>query len=668
MSILDKIGSMASMAGLPDLPDVPLSLAAPAAVATLAYLNAKLGISYDLGIISSYARAVIRGALRDRSRKWNHFYLLEEFALNPKKAHEVFLVYQGKEWTYRQTYDTALRYGNWFRNTHNVKPGEVVAIDFMNSATFIFIWMGLWSVGALPAFINYNLTAAPLTHCVKVSTARLFLVDDEVRAAVPPELVEKLGALDFREKGGAVKVVFHDESLQAEILRREPWRAPDADRQNQERADPGILIYTSGTTGLPKAAIISWGKLLLAGTFVSNWLGLRKTDRVYTCMPLYHSTAAVLGFVGCLASGTSLAIGHKFSASGFWDDVRNNNATIVQYVGETMRYLLAAPVKRDPHTGEDLDKKHNVRLAFGNGLRPDVWDRVKERYGIATIGELYSATESTSGAWNLSSNSFSAGAIGRSGAIADLILGSSAAIVKLDHDTELPWRDPKTGLCKRMPRGEPGELLYALDAQNIKEKFQGYFNNPGASDTKILRDVLKKGDAWFRTGDVIRYDPEGRWFFSDRIGDTFRWRGENVSTNEVAEVLGSHPEVYETNVYGVLLPHHDGRAGCAALVMNGVEPDAEKLEPSAAFLSSLGEHVTKNLPKYATPLFLRVTRVLEITGNNKQQKTVLRAEGVDPNVLESNKSRDRLYWLRGKTYVPFEKKDWEKLNAGQVKL
>ncbi|EZF32794.1 hypothetical protein H109_02526 [Trichophyton interdigitale MR816] len=668
MSVLEKIGSMASMAGLPDLPDIPLSVAGPAAVATFAYLNAKLAISHDLGLITRYVRALIRGALKDRSNKWNHFYLLEEFALDPKKAKEVFIVYQGKEWTYRQTYDIALRYGNWFRNVHNVKAGEVVAMDFMNSATFVFVWMGLWSIGALPAFINYNLTAAPLAHCVKVSTARLLLVDSEVRHAVPPEMVEKLGAPGFRENGGAVEVVFHDESLQAKILQREPWRAPDTDRQGQARSDAGILIYTSGTTGMPKAAILPWAKLLLAGTFVSRWLGFSKSDRVYTCMPLYHSTAAVLGFFACLASGTTLCIGHKFSASHFWDDVRGSNATVVQYVGETMRYLLATPAQKDPETGEDLDKKHNVRLAYGNGLRPDVWDKVKERFGIPMIGELYSATESTSGLWNLSSNSFTAGSIGRSGLIADLILGTSAAIVKLDHDTELPWRDPKTGLCLRVPRGEPGELLYALDAANIKDKFQGYFNNPNASNTKVLRDVLKKGDAWFRTGDVIRYDAEGRWYFSDRIGDTFRWRGENVSTNEVAEVLGSHPGVHETNVYGVLLPHHEGRAGCAALIMEGVDPEAEKLEPSVAFLSSLGEHVTANLPKYAAPLFLRITRALETTGNNKQQKTSLRAEGVDPNVLESKNSKDLLYWLRGKTYVPFERKDWEKLNAGQVKL
>ena len=248
-------------------------------------------------------------------------------------------------------------------------------------------------------------------------------------------------------------------------------------------------------------------------------------------MPLYHSSASILALSTALMGGRTIAIGHKFSTKTFWKDVRESKATLIQYVGETCRYLLSAPPEIDPNTGENLDKKNSVRLAVGNGLRPDVWNRFKERFGIEAIVEFYAATEGTSGSWNHSRNDFAAGAIGRNGTIARLALGSTLAIVELDYETEEPWRDPKTGFCKKVATGEPGELLYRVDPKDIGGKFQGYFGNKSASQKKILRDVLVKGDAFFRTGDLVRWDAEGRWYFNDRLGDTFRWKGENVSTS-----------------------------------------------------------------------------------------------------------------------------------------
>jgi acyl-CoA synthetase (AMP-forming)/AMP-acid ligase II len=368
-------------------------------------------------------------------------------------------------------------------------------------------------------------------------------------------------------------------------------------------------------------------------------------------------------------NGATLILGRKFSARGFMKEARENDATIIQYVGETLRYILGAPPEIDPVTGEDLDKKHQIRLAFGNGLRPDIWNRFKDRFNIPTIVEFYAATEGPAGAWNVSTNDFAAGAIGRNGAIGNFLLSRGSAIVEVDIETQGPWRDPKTGLCKRVPCGDPGELLFAIDATDPAEAFQGYFQNPKATESKILRDVLKKGDAFFRTGDMVRWDKDGRWFFSDRLGDTFRWKSENVSTNEVAEVLGTHPEVHEANVYGVALPNHDGRAGCAAIVFNQQilkgNVDGPALEPSHATLNSLAAHILKNLPRFASPLFLRVTPEMQATGNNKQQKYVLRTEGVDPALVTKN---DRLYWLQGTSYVPFEEKDWVRLTSGQVRL
>lgn len=385
-------------------------------------------------------------------------------------------------------------------------------------------------------------------------------------------------------------------------------------------------------------------------------------------MPLYHSSASILGFMCCLVAGTTVVIGRKFSARSFWKEARENDATIVQYVGETLRYILAAAPDIDPVTGEDLDKKHNIRIVFGNGLRPDIWNRFKERFNVPTIAEFYAATEGTSGSWNLSSNDFAAGSIGRNGAFSEMILGGGLAIVEVDQESQQPWRDPQTGLCKKMARGDPGELLFAIDPEDPAGKFQGYFKNSKATEGKIMRDILRKGDAYFRTGDMVRWDRDGRWYFSDRLGDTFRWKSENVSTSEVGEVVGSHPSVHEANVYGVALPHHDGRAGCAALVFShqvAAGNTTTLIEPSSDILDSLAEHVLKNLPRFATPLFLRVTPEMQGTGNNKQQKHILRTDGVD---LAKVSAQDKLYWLQGNKYVPFESKDWIRLQGGQIKL
>jgi len=375
-------------------------------------------------------------------------------------------------------------------------------------------------------------------------------------------------------------------------------------------------------------------------------------------MPLYHGSASLLCMIPCLCSGATLAIGHKFSNAMFWPEVRATKATIIQYVGELCRYLLAAPPHIDPETGKVLDKEHNVKIAFGNGMRPDIWNRFKQRFNIEGIAEFYAATESPASAWNFSRNDFAAGAIGRSGWLASTLLAKRGVIVELDIDTELPKRYPENNdFCKKVQTNEPGELISVLDPNDISASYQGYFGNDKASDSKILRDVLVKGDAYFRTGDIVRQDSEGRLYFCDRIGDTFRWKSENVSTNEVSELMGHHPAITEANVYGVEVHHHDGRAGCAAVTLNR--------EATPQVMSDLAAHVTEGLPKYAVPIFIRVTPEMPSTGNMKQQKVTLKNQGVDPEKVERS---DKMYWLKGGHYEPFTQRDWEKLKAGKVKL
>lgn len=269
----------------------------------------------------------------------------------------------------------------------------------------------------------------------------------------------------------------------------------------------------------------------------------------------------------------------------------------------------------------------------------------------------------------------------------------------------MPVRDSRTQLCVPVPRGQPGELLYGLDATDISSTFQGYFNNRSASEKKIIRNVAKHGDAWFRTGDILRWDREGRWWFLDRIGDTFRWKGENVSTAEVAQILGQHPAVLEANVYGVEVPSHDGRAGCAALVLTPQHPSSSSPSTSsttAQTLSSIAAHALASLPPYSTPLFIRLLSRPTTTDNMKPQKHILRAQGIDPDLQiqdsrteskhqenqtqkphdEKEKEKEgkgipqaaaaadeaQLWWLRGGTYVPFRREDWLALQTGRARL
>ncbi|KAG5953541.1 hypothetical protein E4U53_005003 [Claviceps sorghi] len=577
-------------------------------------------------LFKSSFKLASRVLLRQRSGRLSLFYVLEERAKHPSTANKHLLIFEGRSLTYAQVYDKALRYGAWMRGTLEIKPNDVVAMDFENSDTFIFVWFGLWSIGAKPAFINYNLTGKPLSHCIAVSKSKICLVDSAVASNVTDQVRDELSHVIF-------VLLTHD--VKAQIDATAPTRIPDSDLVQHDMTHLAILIYTSGTTGLPKPAVVSWAKVI-AG-------------------------AALLSFCSTILAGSTQAIGRKFSTTAFWKEVRESNATIIQYVGETLRYLLAQPPQRDPVTGECMDKVHKVTAAFGNGLRPDIWIAFKERFAIDTILEFYAATEGPFGLWNVSRNDHTAGAIGRSGFLYRGLQSFNLALVRLDWETSLPARDPKTGFCIKVNAGEPGELISRLDPQNVHRRFQGYYGNQGATSAKIIRDVFKKGDAWFRSGDVTRWDSEGRMYFMDRIGDTYRWKSENVSTVEVSEAIGRHPSVREANVYGVQLPHHDGSAGCVAITFDTT--------PNKDLLRSLAAHVKTSLPAYARPLFLRVLKEVggasQTTGTMKQQKHVLRVAGVKPG---NSGVEGELFWLRGDTYAPFQDQEWQELEAGRVKL
>ncbi len=252
---------------------VPLALAGPAAVAGLAYLDAKTSLTYDYHVVSNIAIGLTKGNWRERKGRVNLFYTLEDNAHNKKLANHTFIIFEGRHWTFKQVYETVLKYGTWLKKSLDIKPKDIVVMDFQNSERFIFIWLGLWSIGARPAFINYNLTGKALAHCIRVSTAKLALVDPAVWNNVTDEVRGELPNILF--------VPFTPE-LEVEAMTIDAVREPDEARKMEKPSEMSILIYTSGTTGLPKPAIVSWSKSCVGPLVNYRWIGLKREDVFYT--------------------------------------------------------------------------------------------------------------------------------------------------------------------------------------------------------------------------------------------------------------------------------------------------------------------------------------------------------------------------------------------------
>ena len=361
----------------------------------------------------------------------------------------------------------------------------------------------------------------------------------------------------------------------------------------------------------------------------------------------------------CIMAGVSLSLGKGFSVRKFWQDVRDSESTIIVYVGETARYLLAAPPS-------PLDKEHKVRCMYGNGLRPDVWLPFRERFGVPEVAEFFNSSEGMLSLFIWNRGNYSVDCVGHHGALRRYLLRNTFVPVAIDHETGEIIKDSKTGFAKRNGYNEGGEILVKLSDES---QFPGYWNDPEATKKKINRDVFNQGDLYYRTGDALRRTDDGRWFFMDRLGDTYRWKSENVSTAEVAEVIGKFPGVFEANIYGVEVPLHEGRAGCAALTM----APAHRKDFN---WRELATHVRKQLPGYAVPVFVRVLGG-EVGGaashTNKQNKVALRSEGIDPSkrgLKVAGGEGDEIYWISPKSdkYAHFEDKDWQDLVRGTARL
>ncbi|XP_049754647.1 long-chain fatty acid transport protein 2 [Elephas maximus indicus] len=553
--------------------------------------------------------------------------------------HKPFLLFRDETLTYAQVDRRSNQVARALREHLGLRQGDCVALFMGNEPAYVWLWLGLAKLGCPMACLNYNIRAKSLLHCFQCCGAKVLLASPELQAAVEevlPTLTKDDVSIYYVSRASNTDGI---DSFLDKVDEASAEPIPESWRSKVSFSTPALYIYTSGTTGLPKAAVISHYRIWY-GTGLAVASGIRKDDVIYTALPLYHSAALMVGLHGCILKGATLALRTKFSASQFWDDCRKYNVTVIQYIGELLRYLCSSPQKPN-------DRDHKVRLAMGNGLRADVWREFVKRFGDIHIYEFYAATEGNIGFLNYTRK---VGAVGRVNYLQRKII--TYELIKYDVEKDEPVRDGN-GYCIKVPKGEVGLLVCGITELT---PFSGYVGGKTQTEKKKLKDVFKKGDLFFNSGDLLVIDHENFIYFHDRVGDTFRWKGENVATTEVADIVGLVDFVQEVNVYGVPVPGHEGRVGMASIKMKeNHEFDGKKLF----------KHIADYLPTYARPRFIRIQDTIEITGTFKHRKVTLVEEGFNPAVI-----KDALYFLddQAKMYVPMTEDIYNTINDKTLRL
>jgi fatty-acyl-CoA synthase len=557
----------------------------------------------------------VRPVATDPSRSLDT--LIENLAV--QYADKTALISARETLTYTQLNARANLYARW-AISNGFRKGDTVALLMPNRPEYVCVWMGLAKAGCITALINTNLVGSTLAQCINVTEPRAVIVDAALLSplsAVKKLLPDTIGLFVHGEPpDGAAMEGFH--RLDTALEQFSTANLSAKERPELSSRDRCLYVYTSGTTGLPKAANLNHFRVMLMITGFAGVTKAKSSDRVYDCLPMYHTAGGICAIGMALFKGGTLIIREKFSAREFWSDIVRFDCNVFCYVGELCRYLLAAP----PCPQET---QHRLRLCCGNGLRPDVWRKFNERFKIPHILEFYAATEGNVVLFNFDSTP---GAVGR---LPDWIKHRfPIAIVRFDIETEKALRGPD-GFCVACAPNEAGEIIGEIinDPKQPGNRFEGY-SDKSASERKIMRDVFRKGDAWFSTGDLMMRDARGYYYFLDRAGDTFRWKGENVSTTQVSEAITAFEGIEDANVYGVAVPGTEGRAGMAAIVTKDV---------STFDLDAFRQHLRQNLPAFAKPLFLRFQNQIELTSTFKQRKVDLVAQGFDPS-----HSADEIYF------------------------
>jgi len=564
----------------------------------------------------------------------------------------VLFYYHDQQWTFKQVEEYSNQIAHVFLK-EGFKKGDTIAVFMENRPEFVCVWLGLAKIGVIPALINYNLRQEPLVHTVEVAECKAIIYGTELSDAVR-EVFGKLingtrpsfptyctGSTSDSRDSLSVPDSKHLDSL---ILHEKKDQVSKEIQDSINFKDKLLFIYTSGTTGMPKAAVIKHARYILAGGGLTIMIGVKKSDVVYCPLPLYHSVGGMISLSGCMNHGIPMVMRDKFSASGYWKDCVKYKVTAAQYIGEICRYLLNTPKC-------EQEVKHSIRLMFGNGLRPEIWSEFVDRFNIPNIAEFYGSTEGNSNILNFDNT---VGAVGFVPVLFSSILPLGP--IRVD-ELGNPIRDPDTGLCIRCKPGEAGEFVGIIQQNHPVREFTGY-SDKESTKRKVLRDVWKKGDQCFRSGDILVSDEYGYLYFKDRRGDTFRWKGENVSTAEVEGIISKAVGLADVVVYGVTVTDCDGRVGMAAIVEDATSGSVTDLE-------ALAEAVTIKLPPYARPVFVRIVSALDSTGTYKLKKRDIQLEGYDPSKIS-----DRLFYLDSKNekYVPLTEELYEDIQEKRVRI
>ncbi|MBV8744636.1 MAG: long-chain-acyl-CoA synthetase [Xanthobacteraceae bacterium] len=529
------------------------------------------------------------------------------------------------------------QYARWAL-AHNLTRGRVLCLVMQNCPEYVAVWLGVTRVGATVALINTNLTGDLLARAINAVAPQHVVTTGELAAIVAAVRPRLAPDVELWTVGEAVPS-FQCLDAQAGPLGEASLSLQD--RPAPSLSDRALYIYTSGTTGLPRPAAISHFRLMQWTHWFAGMMDVEPADRLYNCLPLYHAIGGILAPLAPLLGGASVFVRPGFSASVFWDEVIAQRCTIFQYIGELCRYLLSAA----PHPRE---RDHVLRLCCGNGLRRDIWNAFQQRFAIPHILEFYAATESPVSLYNCEE---SPGAIGRIPPF--LAHRFPIALIPHDFNTGAPARD-QHGFCIRCDANEAGEAIQQIEKDGGGASgFEGYVD-PVQSEQKLLRDAFRPGDVWFRTGDLLRRDQAGHFYFVDRIGDTFRWKGENVSTSEVADVIRACPGIQDAAVYGVVVPGAEGRAGMAAIV---ADRDFD--------IADLLQHMVKQLPSYARPLFIRFLPRIDTTATFRPKTIELAREGYDPSQVP-----DPIYFndVSQRSFVRLDAGLYDRLCAGEQRI
>jgi fatty-acyl-CoA synthase len=549
------------------------------------------------------------------------------------------LLSRNENLTYRGLAERSKRYAEWALR-QGLSFGDVVCLLMPNCPEYVAIWLGITRVGGVVSLLNTNVVGSSLAHAIRIVEPKHVIVGAalvEAFAGVMPKVSLEIQAWTYGENTHGLSRI--DDEIEG--------RAGEGGLAGSEYnppiiADRALYIYTSGTTGLPKAVNVSHFRLMQWSHWFAGMMDTRPDDRIYNCLPMYHSVGGVVAIGAALVNGGSVVLRERFSASSFWDDIVESECTIFQYIGELCRYLVNTSV-RTPEV------QHQLRLACGNGMRADVWEEFQRRFQIPRILEFYAATEGNFSLYNCE------GRVGAIGKIPSFLKHRlSMALVKFDFETGEPVRNDE-GFCIRCSINEAGEAIGQIfdGGTSAAGRFEGYADK-AATEKKILRNVFANGDAWFRTGDLMRKDESGFFYFVDRIGDTFRWKGENVSTYEVAATVCAFPGVVEAVVYGVEVPGTEGRAGMVAAVV------LEDFD-----LNAFRQHLVERLPDYARPLFLRILAKIEATETFKQKKQDLMRDSYDPSA-----TTDLIYFNYSvqQSFVKVDAELFERVQLGKVRL